>query len=311
MSKANMVKQAQSEADELKSLADKFLASKGVAKSKDVKEATVLEPAATNAKPNILIAMPCYAGQIHCMTVNMLMSLTRLLTKEGIKHETHFVCESLVPRARNQLASTAAFSTDAEARPFDSILFIDADISFDAAWVLKLLDTNLPVVGLPCSRKVLNLGMVAEAAKRGIDPASLLAFAGSPVLAVNESFNVSDKPVPVVHFGTGVMLIQTSVLKALAELHPERRYRPNVAYDLKLEFNYDFFRCGTRGDTYLSEDYFFLEDVANDLKIQPHIIPSARTYHVGSQIFEMDMSALASLHGVLEQQQRMNAAQSA
>ena len=113
MSKANMVKQAQSEADELKSLADKFLASKGVAKSEDVKEATVLEPAATNAKPNILIAMPCYGGNIHCMTVNMLMSLSRLLTKEGIPHEAHFVVESLVPRARNQLASTAALSTGA------------------------------------------------------------------------------------------------------------------------------------------------------------------------------------------------------
>jgi hypothetical protein len=157
---------------------------------------------------------------------------------------------------------------------------LDADISFDAGWVPK----------------------IAEAAKRGINPANILAFAGSPVLAANENFQVSDKPVPVVHFGTGVMLIQTSVLKALAELHPERRYRPNVAYDLKLEFNFDFFRCGVRGDTYLSEDYQALEDIKNDLNIQPHTIPSARTFHVGSQIFEMDMSALTSLHGVLQQQ---------
>jgi hypothetical protein len=292
---------------ELTTAVEKFMQQNGV---KPDQKADAPASDATHAKPNILIAMPCYAGQIHCMTVNMLMSLTRLLIKEGIKHETHFVCESLVPRARNQLASTAAFSTDAEGRPFDSVLFIDADISFDAAWVLKLLDTNLPVVGLPCSRKVLNMAMVAEAAKRGINSANLLSFAGSPVVGVNESFTVSDKPVPVTHFGTGVMLIQTSVLKALAEMHPERRYRPNVAYDRKLDFNYDLFRCGVRGDTYLSEDYLFLEDVANDLKIQPQIIPSARTFHVGSQIFEMDMSALGSLHAVLEKEQ-MNAAKPA
>jgi hypothetical protein len=293
--------------NELTTAVEKFMQTQGVNPSKK-SDAPAL--AAKDAKPNILIAMPCYAGQIHCMTVNMLMSLTRLLTKEGIKYETHFVCESLVPRARNQLASTAAFSTDAEARPFDSILFIDADISFDAASVLKLLDTNLPVVGLPCSRKVLNMAMVAEAAKRNINPANLLSFAGSPVVGVNESFTVSDKPVPVTHFGTGVMLIQTSVLKALAEMHPERRYRPNVAYDLELNFNFDFFRCGVRGETYLSEDYYFLEDIKNDLNIQPHIIPSAVTKHVGSQIFEMDMSALGSLHAVLEKEQ-MNAAQPA
>jgi hypothetical protein len=293
--------------NELTTAVEKFMQTQGVNPSKK-SDAPAL--AAKDAKPSILIAMPCYAGQIHCMTVNMLMSLTRLLTKEGIKYETHFVCESLVPRARNQLASTAAFSTDAEARPFDSILFIDADISFDAASVLKLLDTNLPVVGLPCSRKVLNMAMVAEAAKRNINPANLLSFAGSPVVGVNESFTVSDKPVPVTHFGTGVMLIQTSVLKALAEMHPERRYRPNVAYDLELNFNFDFFRCGVRGETYLSEDYYFLEDIKNDLNIQPHIIPSAVTKHVGSQIFEMDMSALGSLHAVLEKEQ-MNAAQPA
>jgi hypothetical protein len=285
--------------NELTTAVEKFMEKQG---PKSDQKADAPIRASTDAKPNILIAMPCYGGNIHCMTVNMLMSLTRLLTKEGIPHETHFVVESLVPRARNQLSSTAAFSTDSGGRPFSHLLFVDADISFDAGWVLKMLETNLPVVGLPCSRKVLNMAMVAEAAKRNINPANLLSFAGSPVVGVNESFTVSDKPVPVTHFGTGVMLIQTSVLKALAEMHPERRYRPNVAYDLKLEFNYDYFRCGVRGDTYLSEDYFFLEDVANDLKIQSHIIPSARTYHVGSQIFEMDMSALASLHGVIEQQ---------
>jgi hypothetical protein len=175
-----------------------------------------------------------------------------------------------------------------------------------------MLDTDLPVVGLVCSRKVLNLAMIAEAAKRNIDPANLLSFAGSPVLGVNGPFQVSDKPVPVVHFGTGVMLISVEkVLKPLAALHPERWYKPNVAYDKNLQDNYDFFPIGVRGTTFLSEDYAFLESVETDLGIKPHVIPSAVTTHAGTQLFEMNMSALASLHGVLEQQQRMNAAQSA
>ena len=107
---------------ELAVAVEKFMEKHGV---KPDQKADVSEPATTNVKPNILIALPCYAGQIHCLTVNMLMSLTRLLTKEDIPHETHFVVESLVPRARNQLASIAAFSTDGEDRPFSHILFVD------------------------------------------------------------------------------------------------------------------------------------------------------------------------------------------
>jgi len=270
------------------------------------------ESEATKVKTNILIALPCFGGQIHCLTVNLLMSLTRLLTKENIPHETHFVVESLVPRARNQLASIATFGADGEGRHFSHLLFIDADQSFDAGWVLEMLKTDLPIVCLPCSRKVLNLAMVAEAAKRNINPANLLAFAGSPVLAVNESFQVSDQPEPVVRCGTGVMMISVDkVLKPLSEMHPERKYRPNLAYDKNLPWNFDFFRTGVRGECYLSEDYFFLEDVKNDLGIQPHILPCAVTLHAGLQLFEMNMSALAALHGILGQQEQTKAAQSA
>jgi len=299
---SNATQKQQLAADELKSLTDKFLASKGVAKSEDAKEA--------NEKPNLLIGLPCYGGQMHVTCVNMLLSLTRLLTDAAIPHEFHFVCDSLISRARNQIASSA-LGLDSKGRKFDWLLFVDSDQSFDAGWVLKMLDTKLPLVGLICSRKVLNLAMMAEAAKKGVAPAQLLSFAGSPILAVDGSFEVSDKPVPVVHFGCGVMLISVEkVLRSLAVLHPERRYRPNVAYDKNIPENFDFFRCGVRGSTYLSEDFLFLEDVANDLGVKPHVIPAAVTFHVGPQVFENNMCALAAMHGALEQEQR-NAAQPA
>jgi hypothetical protein len=287
--------------NELTTAVEKFMEKQG---PKSDQKADAPIRASTDAKPNILIAMPCYGGNIHCMTVNMLMSLTRLLTKEGIPHETHFVVESLVPRARNQLASVAAFSTDGEGRPFTNLLYVDADLSFDAGWVLKMLDANLPVVCLPCSRKELNLALLAEAAKRNINPSDLLLFAGSPVFAVNDSFKISDTPVPVVHCGTGVMMISVEkVLKPLVAMHPERKYKPNIAYDKKLEWNFDFFRCGVRGSTYLSEDYQFNEDCL-ELGIQTHILPLARTTHVGSFPFLMDMNALGSLLSALQGQNK-------
>ena len=295
---------------ELTTAVEKFMELHG---AKSDQKSEVSAPTATNVKPNILIALPCYGGNIHCTTVNMLMSLTGLLTTADIPHETHFVVESLIPRARNQLASIAAFSTDADGRPYSHLMFLDSDVSFDAEWVLKMLKANLPIVALPYSRKVLDMTMVAEAAKRNINPANLLAFAGTPIiLPVDESpFTVSDKPVAVRYAGTGAMLISVEkVLKPLAEAHPERRYRTNVPYDKNLEWSFDYFRCDIRDDNYLGEDHFFLEDVKSDLDILPHIIPSARTLHAGVQIFELNMLALASLHSVIEQEST-NAAQSA
>ena len=155
---------------------------------------------------------------------------------------------------------------------------------FDAEWVLKMLDANLSIVALPYPRKALDLAMVAEAAKRNINPAHLLAFAGAPIFTpVDElPFTVSDKPVVVRYAGTGAMLISVEkVLKPLAEVHPERRYRTNLPCDKKLEWSFDHFRCGIRGDSYLGEDHFFLEDVKCDLKILPRILLEIRQRQKG------------------------------
>jgi hypothetical protein len=93
----------QSDAEELKSLVDKFLASKSeVAKSEDVKKADV------SPSTNLLIALPCFGGLVHYRTVNLLMGLTGCLSKAGIPHQTRFTAnESLITRARNYLASVA------------------------------------------------------------------------------------------------------------------------------------------------------------------------------------------------------------
>jgi hypothetical protein len=78
MSEVNAM-QKQSEADELKSLADKFLESQGVAtKPGDAKKADVLPPST-----NVLIGVPCFGGLIQQRTVSLLLGLTGCLSKAG------------------------------------------------------------------------------------------------------------------------------------------------------------------------------------------------------------------------------------
>ena len=132
-----------SAAEELKTLADKFLASKGVAtKSEDTKQVDVPQ--------NVLIAVPCFAGNVCYRTVNLLMGLNGCLSKAGIPHETHFTTnESLITRARNYLASVAAFGHDSAGRQFSHLMFVDADIYFTPQYILRMLDAKVPIIALP------------------------------------------------------------------------------------------------------------------------------------------------------------------
>ena len=298
MSKANVIEQTQSKAAELQALADMFLASKGVAKVEDAKEAKLPEPAAASTELNLLIGVPCFGGLVNHLTTSMLINICRHLDRKEIPHTLIFIAnESLISRARNFYASVAAFGEDSSGKKYSHLLQIDSDQSFDAGWIFKMLDADLPVVGLPCSRKSLNFGQISEAAKRGIPQESLSEFGGSPVLAINKSFVISDDPAPVVHIGTGVVCISVEkCLRPLAEAFPERRYRPNCnnGYEPKLEWHHDFFRVGVRDTTYLSEDYTFCEDCLK-IGIQPYVLPLARTLHIGQFPFVMNMSAVGSL----------------
>ena len=289
---------------ELTMAVERFLETRGV-KAEPKQEAGTSEPAA-RPETNVLLGIPAFGGSIDHSTVNMLMILSRLLDREKIPHTVLFVAnESLIPRARNYLASAAAFSNDHAGKPFSHLLFIDADISFDPRWVLEMLKCELPIVALPYSRKSLNWKFIAEAASYGIAPEDLAGFGGAANIAIDESqqFEIGTKPVPVRHAATGAMLIDAKVLKAIAKAFPERRYRPNcnagTHLPINCEWNFEFFRVGVRRETFLSEDFMACED-ALELGFQTYILPAAKTLHQGTMAFEMDLSKVSAAAAAVE-----------
>jgi hypothetical protein len=50
------------------------------------------------------------------------------------------------------------------------------------------------------------------------------------------------------------------VFRALVEAFPEKRYKPNLTYQPRLECHWDFFPVRVREGIYLSEDFAFCED---------------------------------------------------
>ena len=145
---------------------------------------------------------------------------------------------------------------------------------------------------------MLDFHQVAEAAKRGISPEHLTSFGGNPAFNPDKEFVVGDQPVPVKNAATGAMLIDVRVLKALSAAFPERKYKSGGNYQyLERVYVHDFFRVGIHDEEYYPEDFEFCRD-ALGLGFQTFILP-AKTEHIGSFTFIMDMKAVGSLRAAI------------
>jgi len=248
---------------------------------------------------NILIAIPAYGGMIHFRTAEALRLLDRELTKLGITHTFRYLGkESIITRARNWFANLALFGADENGKAFTHLLFVDADIIFSPANVVEMLEADRPIVALPYSLKGVDWQNVATAVRAGVPADQLYQYAGRPVFGIDGEFDLN-KPTPAVAVGTGVMLIQVSVLRALADANPDWKYRIGAS---EIQFRgsdgdaYDFFQVGRDSATgyYLSEDYWFAAK-AKKLGFETYLLPWAQTMHCGSFQYLMNFPALVAL----------------
>lgn len=255
----------------------------------------------TNRKHyNVLVGVPVFGGMLQYRCANSLIQLDKFLAEQGIAHRIQFISnDALIPRVRTRFANIAVFDPDKAGRKFTHLLFIDADISFNAPDVLTMLTADKPIIALPYSKKGINWQAVAKAARHGIPPEGLHQYAGVACIDSDKPFGV-DKIIPIRHAGTGVMLIQTSVFVKMAEAHPEWKYKMCAAEIVdrgtKETEAIDFFRIGIYPETseYLSEDYYFIED-ARAMGFETYLVPNALTIHVGSYDYMMCLPAIAQL----------------
>jgi len=246
---------------------------------------------------NILIAIPAYGGALQSKTAASIIGLDRVFNQKHIGHVISFIHnESLITRARNRFANTAAFDTDSEGRKFTHLLFIDADIVFEPTDILKAISADKPICALPVARKEVKWPQIVEAVKLGVPAILLEQFATDPCLN-------SDKPVAVDgiqqigQIGTGIMLINVQVFHAIANVHPDwkfRLYPREIEQEGGRDFGYDFFQTAIGPDGhYLSEDFFFVES-ARRLGFETYLLPQAITSHIGKFEYKTDLRLLAA-----------------
>jgi hypothetical protein len=260
-------------------------------------------------KKKLFIATPMYGGMAHGLYMKACLDLQNVMNKYGVETKFSFLFnESLITRARNYLVDEFLRSG------YTHMLFIDADVHFNAQDVVALLALDKDVIGGPYPKKTINWKNVAEAARKHPDlpVKDLEKLVGEYVFNVvkgTKNFSVTE-PLEVMEIGTGYMMIKREVFDKMKEAYPTIHYKP----DHVGQANFDGTRyiqayfdtvidtkdsiIGGGSDRYLSEDYMFCQ-MWRKIGGQIFLCPWMRTQHIGTYAFTGDMPAVANYTGKL------------
>ncbi len=197
--------------------------------------------------------------------------------------------ESLITRARNNMVAHF-LSSD-----FDKMMFIDADITWQASAVLKLLESGKPVCGIPYPTKKIDWERVARFVNRPheekLKPSQLrnnsLTFT---INRIDGSAPPQDGWLEVNALATGFLMIERAVLEKMRDHYRDSlSYKNDVAGYAKFappEHCVGIFECMIEPDTrrYLSEDYAFCRRW-KDLGGSIHCWTQERLIHTGNMDF--------------------------
>ena len=213
---------------------------------------------------NVMIATPCYGGQVSESFMRGILDISQVLQAKGIPFFVFTIAnESLITRARN--AVVAHFLGD---KKFTHLMFIDADIEFSPLEFFRLLTANKPVAGGCYPGKSINWDKVYEQIGKGC-PGSEIEAKGLNYMKnykfieteKGAALNIENDFVEVNNLATGFLMIQRNVLEKLKQERPQDKFVNDIpGYDkehTKGNF-YLFFdtMCDENG-RYLSEDYAF------------------------------------------------------
>lgn len=217
-------------------------------------------------------AMPCYGGMLTESTFMSFIKFSSVCRQLGIDWTLEtIVNESLISRARNTL--TAKF-LDHETSTH--LMFIDADIGWEAWHLLVLLNRNVDVIGGLYPMKSLPIKWVVngfEGAETGPDELQEVSKAG-----------------------TGFLLTKRHVFQKLAAHPAVKPYKNDIelnpAYDKYLR---TYFDTAVRQGRYYSEDWTFCEnwrDIGGKVWVDKRVLLK----HTGTYTYSQENQDIAMNH---------------
>jgi hypothetical protein len=209
-------------------------------------------------RPLVVVGTPCFGGVVGQDYAMSLLQLSAELPKAGYDVAVIMLGnDALITRARS--AIVAKFLDNPATT---HLLFVDADITFSSAQVLRMLQFDRDFVAGLYPAKIIDWQQLAERFGRTgetLDQAGL-AYVGDvctgAALKTENNFATGN------YAGTGFQLIKRNVFERLMKAHPETKYKSLHAFprpSQPSENYYALFDCMIDPATgvYLSEDYAF------------------------------------------------------
>ena len=255
----------------------------------------------------LMVATPCYGGQTTALYTQSMLKLQ----SECARYKIEMVLlaltnESFIARARNDLVYHFLKHKDARG-VFEYIMFIDADIQFEADHVIRLIVHNKDIVTGAYPMKLINYNNIENKAlpvttlvKLTTEYAINLKFTEEDAERARNSdqperitLQVKNGLIEVLDAGTGFMLIKRGVLEQMIKAFPEIKYVRDMtslnadgSVDRTTDTQYALFdgSIDEESKRYLSEDYTFCrrwQKIGGRIWTDPEIVLN----HVGTHVF--------------------------
>jgi hypothetical protein len=259
--------------------------------------------AETPRQKSVFIATPMFGGQCNYMYMISLINLLTKLSQAGIPAMFEVAAnESLITKARNILVEGFLRSQATH------MLFIDADLGFDADDVVRMIQADKDLIGGQYAKKKMNWDAVKHvvATRPEIPPHAINAvIAESTFKPVGDSltFNINE-PVEVESIATGMMLINRRVFSEMAERLPDLKIisggsetmdpktMTRVADGAREAHAYFDVSIDPTTRAYTSEDFTFCKRW-REIGGQVFLAPWTKTVHVGTYEYVCDLMATA------------------
>lgn len=241
--------------------------------------------------PHIVVATPCFGGQVSSIYTTSLLKLQQVALSRGIASiEVQLLGgDALITRARANLVTLFLDNPRAT-----HLLFIDADLAFEPDQVFRLLGFGADVTAAAYPVKKIDwakVRRVIEAKLPNPEATSLtyvVDFEDASRVAIHNGFARAR------YVGTGFLMIRRQALLALCQHHPELKFRVQHANPDPLAgspHRYALFDTMIDPDTgmYLSEDYSFCRrwtDMGGEIWVDLE----SRLVHVGPLAFPGELA---------------------
>ncbi len=246
--------------------------------------------ASSPANVNLVIATPCFGGQISVIYAGSIFKLQKALRASGaVDLKILFKDgDALITRARASLV--AQFLDDPAAT---HLLFVDADIGFEPDQVMRLINCGADMCAAIYPIKRIDWDKVREVLRVGRPNPS--------AAALDYVFEVPDPNAVVTrggfaqvrYAGTGFLMIRRPALERMCAHYPQLRYQRDHSLEAAAPSSNRFalFDCMIdESGTYLSEDFSFCKrwtDIGGEIWADL----DSRLSHVGPLAFRGELAS--------------------